>query len=240
MADFLAAISNTVTGSDRFWFRGHHDVSFSLTPSALRYPELSDRTKALDLMADFKRIAAIKLQRPPAPNQELEWALIAQHHGLPTRLLDWTESATTALYFACLQDATDGIVFILNPVDLNRLTDPKKPRVLDPQHDSDLISGYLKMSGQERPNGRLPVAINPVWNSERLMMQKGVFTLHGNRFSLDKGNVPSLVGIPILRQAKQQLLSELERIGVDEMTLFPELEHSCIHLRRRAGPEDCK
>jgi hypothetical protein len=240
LADFLAAISNAVTGNDRFWFRGHHDVAFSLTPSALRYTEFSDRTKALALMADFKRIAAMKLQRPPAPDQELEWALIAQHHGLPTRLLDWTESATTALYFACLQDATDGIVFILNPVDLNRLTDQKKPRVLDPQHDSDLIITYLKMTGKDRPNGRLPVAINPVWNSERLMMQKGVFTLHGNHFSLDNGKVPSLVALPILREAKLQLRSELERIGVDEMTLFPELEHSCIHLKRRAGLEICK
>ncbi len=183
LADFLAAINNAVTGNDRFWFRGHHDVTFSLTPSALRYSKFSDRTKALALMDDFKRIAAIKLPRPPAPNQELEWALIAQHHGLPTRLLDWTESATTALYFACIEDAQDGVVFILNPVDLNRLTDPKKPRVLDPQHDSDLIVSYLKMSGKDRPNGRLPVAINPVWNSERLMIQKGVFTLHGSRFA---------------------------------------------------------
>jgi hypothetical protein len=240
LADFLAAISNAVTGNDRFWFRGHHDVTFSLTPSALRYSEFSNRTKALALMADFKRIATIKLPRPPAPSQELDWALIAQHHGLPTRLLDWTESATTALYFACLQDAKDGIVFILNPVDLNRLSDPKKPRVLDPQRDSHLIVSYLKMSGKDHPNGRLPVAINPVWNSDRVMMQKGVFTLHGNRFSLDKGKIPSLVGIPILREAKRQVRSELERIGVDELTLFPELEHSCIHLKRRAGLEQCK
>jgi len=240
LADFLAAISNSVTGNDRFWFRGHHDVTFSLTPSALRYSEFSDRTKALTLMADFKRIAAIKLQRPPASNQELEWALIAQHHGLPTRLLDWTESATTALYFACLRDTEDGIAFILNPVDLNRLTDSKRPRVLDPQHDSELIASYLTMDGRNRPSGRLPVAINPVWNSERLMMQKGVFTLHGHRFSLDNGGVPSLVGIPILREVKRQLRSELERIGVDEMTLFPELEHSCIHLKRRAGLENAK
>jgi hypothetical protein len=66
-------------------------------------------------------------------------------------------------------------------------------------------------------------------------MQKGVFTLHGGRFDLDGGGIPSLVAIPILREHKKRLHAELGRIGVDEMTLFPELEHSCAHLKRKAG-----
>jgi FRG domain len=240
LADYLGVISSAITTDERFWFRGHKDVTFSLTPSALRYSEFSDRTKALDLMANFKRVAAIKLPRPPNVDNDLEWALIAQHYGLPTRLLDWTESGTTALYFACLADDRDGMVFILNPVALNRLSYPGKPRVLDPQHDRDLIISYLRMGGKHVHGGRLPVAMHPVWNSERLMIQKGVFTLHGSRFDLDGAKVPSLVAIPILREYKRKLLSELERIGVDEMTLFPELEHLCAHLTRRAGLERYK
>lgn len=47
--------------------------------------------------------------------------------------------------------------------------------------------------------------------------------------------VPSLVGVPILSEHKNKLRKELQRIGVDEMTLFPELEHSCAHLKRRCG-----
>jgi hypothetical protein len=237
LADFLAVISSTISTDDRYWFRGHEDLTFGLIPSALRYPEFARRAKALELMAEFKRVAAIKLPRPPAPSNELEWALIAQHHGLPTRLLDWTESATTALYFACKKEDRDGTIFILNPVSLNRLSYPGKPRVLDPQQDIATITTYLRMSGKHVRGGRSPVAINPVWNSERLMIQRGVFTLHGNKFDLE--GVPSLAAILILREYKLRLRSELERIGVDEMTLFPELEHVSAHLKRRAGLEHC-
>lgn len=237
LAEFLAVISSAIAANERFWFRGHDDVTYSLTPSALRYSALSNRQKALALMADFKRIAELKLRRVPAPEKELEWALIAQHYGLPTRLLDWTESATTALYFACLKEDCDGLVFLLNPIDLNRLSYPLKPRVLDPERDSATISSYLGMGPQAAKNGRNPVAIYPVWNSERIIMQRGVFTLHGKVFSLDGGGISSLTAVPILKEFKSRLRDELQRIGVDEMTLFPELEHSCLHLKHREGLE---
>jgi FRG domain len=235
LSEYVEVISSTVSGTERFWFRGHEETSYSLTPTALRYRKREDRRLALDLMADFKRIAEIKLSRPPAPNDELKWAQIGQHYGLPTRLLDWTESATTALYFACLKTDFDGIVFVLNPVALNRLSHRLSPNILDPQRDEQIILRYLRSGPQEAARGRFPVAINPVWNSERLINQKGVFTLHGSRFTLDKGRVPSLAALLIPKESKRELLSQLQRVGVDEMTLFPELEHSCRHLLRTCG-----
>jgi len=235
LADYFAVVSSTVSGNRRFWFRGHEEPGFHLTPSALRYSKAADRKTALELMSEFKRVAEIKLDRPPRPENELMWAQIAQHYGLPTRLLDWTESATTALYFACLKASFDGIVYVLNPIALNRLGKPPKPSVLDPLSDGKLILRYLRKGPREAKHGNYPLAINPVWNSDRLVIQKGVFTLHGNRFSLDKGGVPSLVAVLILKEFKPQLLLELQRVGVDEMTLFPELEHACEHLKRRCG-----
>ena len=246
LAAYFEAIAGQIrSDSDMFWFRGHSECNWSLTPGALRPKTDAGRQAGLDLISDFKRIAEAKLPRVPEINDEFKWAQIAQHYGLPTRLLDWTESATTALYFACLKPASDGLVFLLNPAELNRLGDPSEPRILDPQTDRKLVLAFLNAGSREPKKRKYPVAVNPVWNSERIIVQRGTFTLHGTLFSLDraldkadKDGVPSLVAVPILKESKPRLRSELRRVGVDEMTLFPELEHSCRHLTMCRGLMD--
>ena len=235
LADYISVISASITSKDVFWFRGHESVKWTLIPSALRYGSEGDRTRALKLLSEFKRVAEIKISRPPGPKEELKWVQLAQHYGLPTRLLDWTESATIALYFACLKTSLDGVVFMLNPVDLNKLSYPKKPWIFDSQSDGSIIKKYLSLSGKQSKRGPGTIAVNPTWNSDRLMLQKSVFTLHGARFDLDKDQAPSLVAVPILTESKPSLREALGRVGVDESSIFPELEHTCNFLKRRAN-----
>lgn len=235
LADYISVISASITSKDVFWFRGHENVNWTLIPSALRYPRAQERTRALKLLSEFKRVAEIKIPRPPGPQEELKWVQLAQHYGLPTRLLDWTESATIALYFACLKTSLDGVIFMLNPVDLNKLSYPSRPRIFDTQSDGSVIKRYLSLSGSQSKRGPGTIAVNPTWNSDRLMLQKSVFTLHGARFDLDKDQAPSLVAVPILRESKPSLREELGRVGVDESSIFPELEHTCNFLKRRAN-----
>jgi FRG domain len=235
LAKYFDAIGGVISGPEMFWFRGHPDCTRNLTPAALRGNTAEQRETALGLIADFKRIAEAKLARIPEPNDEFKWAQIAQHYGLPTRLLDWTESATTALYFACLKPSYDGLVFMLNPTELNRLGVLSEPRILDPQKDAQLILSFLRSGPRQSKRPKYPLAVNPVWSSERLIAQRGTFTLHGSLFSLDRARVSSLVAFPIFRECKSRLRSELRHVGVDEMTLFPELEHSCTHLKMVRG-----
>jgi len=230
-------VFNSVLGrKDVFWFRGQGDITWRLVPSALRYRNESERSRALGLLSDFKRFVELKLDRLPAPDDELKWIQLAQHYGLPTRLLDWTRNAAIALYFACLSPADkDGAVYVLNPVDLNREKDLERPRVFDPLSDYTVIEPYLGLGGGRTSRNMRTIAIHPIWNSERIMLQQGVFTLHGSPpFVLHAREAPSLVHVRIEAGRKERLLEELERVGVNEMAIFPEPEHLCRYLRESA------
>jgi hypothetical protein len=235
LSDFFAVFHSLLDPGKVFWFRGHSKLSYRLSPSALRYPSVDGRDKALSLVTEMKRFLEMKLPRPPAPDDELGWMQVAQHYGLPTRLLDWTQNAAVALFFAsCSNQQDDGLVAVINPIELNQAVDSRLPRVFTFQKDSSLIKPYLKMDGRGSTNGRRTIAINPTWNTERIAMQQGAFTLHGKRFEIDRSQASSLIYVPILSEFKAALLSELERVGIGEMFIFPEPEHVCAHLLRSA------
>jgi hypothetical protein len=219
---------------DQFWFRGHEDIEWELCPSALRYDASATRTRAILSLSEFRRIQEYRLTKPPAPKETFKWLQVAQHYGHPTRLLDWTQSLATALYFACNDVRTDGMVYALNPRDLNRLSLPRSGvDILDPDEHDNILQKYFLLGGGERKRGLKTVAVKPAWNSERIILQQGMFTLHGEIFALDKTQAPSLIGVPILSAIKHQLRHELERVGVAEMFMFPEPEHVCNYLKRR-------
>ncbi len=240
LGSYFDVLSSSLKKDETFWFRGNANLTWKLTPSALRHRTPPERKKALDLLSDFKRFSEMKIPNIPAKADEFKWVQLAQHYGLPTRLLDWTRNAAIALYFACQQyidgggNEKDGAVFLLNPINLNRASFPKDARIFEPHKDSELIEKYLDLDGEQIPKGLKAIAINPIWNSERIMLQQGVFTLHGSRyFTLTNKHESSLVYLKIEREVKMELLDELERIGVNEMSIFPEAEHMCHYLKWR-------
>ena len=67
-------------------------------------------------------------------------------------------------------------------------------------------------------------------------MQQGTFTLHGSAsFELTGSEVPSMCYLPILAAHKPNLLQELERMGIFEMSIFPEPDHICNYLKRHSN-----
>lgn len=237
LGEFFAVFHSLLAPRTDFWFRGHASLRFKLTPSALRFPDAAMRTKALLLIADMRRYLEMKLPRPPGGDDVLGWTQVAQHYGLPTRLLDWTRNAAVALFFACSSHHDqDGLVVVLNPVELNQSVEPRDPRIFNLERDADTIRPYFALDGRLNPRGRRTIAIDPAWNTERIALQQGAFTLHGSRaFDLNRHQASSLSYVPILKEHKLDLLHELERVGIGEMFIFPEPEHVCSHLRRTAG-----
>ncbi len=233
----LESLESSRKPHERCWFRGHSDHRWKLVPSALRYGRVQKRNTALALYREFRRHAEDKME-PVSSHSKLddfEWMQRAQHYGLPTRLLDWTESEAVALYFACLRTDVDGLVCVINPSTLNRQAVPLQPRPLDPEQDEDILGEYMKLSGATNRGGLGTVAVIPAWNNPRIRAQHGTFTLHGSRkLSLDTRDSPSLLYVPIRRKYKCRLLADLNRMNWNEMSLFPEPDKICRHLRQVA------
>jgi len=233
----MDTLAYTLDINQTFWFRGHSSKNWSLTPSALRYDNNYKRKQALELVSQLKRYLPFKLSRLPDPEDELDWMQVAQHYGIPTRLLDWTQNAAVALYFACRdQQNDDGLIITINPLELNAAVTPTDVRIFNSERDITIIRKYYSLGPMSDLAGEPTIAIHPTWNTERILLQQGFFTLHGSRrFTLDRSQATSIVCYPVLHEHKQSLLQELARVGVGEMFIFPEPEHVCSHLKRIAN-----
>lgn len=103
------------------WFRGEpKDIATPLLPRLFRI-ENGRKHDELKLLHHF-RMKAPSLGLPYIPPRDYvdQWLFLAQHVGLPTRLLDWTEGLLIALHFSLYTYQNGAIVWMLNPDELNR------------------------------------------------------------------------------------------------------------------------
>jgi hypothetical protein len=223
------------------WFRGHEDKKWKLAPSIFRdgWDEFEfPLTKRFRLLAPGFGVEI--------PKRHLdEWLFLMQHNRAPTRLLDWTESLNTAIFFACLDSIEkrdrdkDGVVYALNPIFLNKQQDIKS-RDFPPTWIQGRVLQTIKFAfgtADERVKGKkivpleLPVAIFPSTVHGRMRSQKSCFTLHGtdksglseifSRFGWSK---KMLVKYVISKDNKRRLVSELALAGTTFSTVYPDLE----------------
>jgi hypothetical protein len=249
LGNFIKAVHSivddwTLPGADWYpmlWFRGHGDANWTLEPGQYRLPPPGDSVGAdwyneRTLLSEFKFRAPLYLPFPP-PQTDWEWLFVMQHYGLPTRLLDWTESSLIALYFALRDNAgrSDAVVWVLNPWWLNKqsLGEFEIPHA----GDARLNDWAPEISGERPVHGVLPVAIKPLQASPRIRSQKGFFTIHGTEhLTLDRiaSSVEASGGLrrlTIPRRRVADMKRDLSMAGITETTIFPELEGLCREIK---------
>lgn len=217
--EFLEIIFNFENQHISQWFfRGHSNEDYKLIPSLFRnnindtYAKWEDVEKYL--VSEFKREALPYLNI--IPETENDWLALAQHHGLPTRLLDWSTSPLIALYFAVkeLQNIKAN-VWAFGVVSTNNCWSR-----------SSIIA--------QKINTALPNDIVfPKHISPRITNQLGCFTLHpfpsttNNQVkSYDEiySNCNSLFKIEIDATHKEKILNQLYIMGIHENFIYPSLD----------------
>jgi FRG domain len=225
------------TPSRTVWFRGQENEEWKLLPSLIRPPNRS--VKEIVYLKRFKQHAAPFLEQVPL--HEWDWLFLMQHYEVPTRLLDWSESALVGLYFALVEPKKTsgknkpGAVWCLYPNELNMISklDMNPPEDIPCFGDDVLLEKYLpsRVIGVTTADSN-PVALVAPRQFKRLYAQQGVFTLfHRNATPIEQlGDQRHIRKIVIPVAAKARLRRELAYLRVDELALFPELDKVGRHV----------
>lgn len=188
-----------------------------------------------------------------AEDSEWEALSVAQHNGLPTRLLDWSISPLVAAHFATSERKhfdKDGVVWC---VDVIRLRDKFMPSLLSAPlktapaavYDVRLLTGVVpRLHDFDSIAGDTCMFFEPPSIDARIANQTGILSAingpassHHAYFAAQSLTDPKLVKkIVISKSAKSQIRDMLDQNNVNERMLFPGLPGLCDWLRRYYGP----
>lgn len=213
-------------------FRGQSKFEWELLPSIARIDHTSLEANYQNgwegvethLLTTFKQHAVRYMHKEP--KDKLEWMIQAQHHGVPTRLLDWSSNPLKALYFAVENsnhDYSNGSVYLLSPSSWSATPD-----------------------GVNVESTTTMKAFYPVNVNERVVAQEGCFTLFPQSKSFTnfkpmnhgfspEPDIVNISKISVAKAAKPDIRKQLDKLGINDLSMFPDLDGISKSIRRRFG-----
>ncbi|MFZ0934246.1 MAG: FRG domain-containing protein [Bryobacteraceae bacterium] len=190
--------------------------NFGVTPEA--WPLQEER-----ILRIFKRKAHQFLPRPPEWDDDFEWLALMQHHGAPTRLIDFTWSPYVAAFFALEHALAEGVVWAMNParIDSSRA---RKPVRTDLRAEGSFRRHFLQ------GHHRFIWMGEPHTMNRRLIAQSGTFAVPGvlnmpiDEILSDADQENILAKFVLSHSMREVALRELYRMNITYATLFPDLD----------------
>lgn len=227
------------SGCDMPFFRGHEDTKWHLLCGLSRLAYSDAKVQDLEniIYYDFVSLGGGLLGK-----QADSWKVLftMQHHGLPTRLLDWSTTFAAALYFALRRYVSFPdlsiitslpCVWILDPFELNRIGQDY-PAIMSPYTDFDTT--YHEYLVEESMSfGADVLAISPPQQMPRQSAQRSVFTLHADLsrpLNAIAAGATKKFEIPI--DCIEPAIRFLKLAGINEFSVFPDLDGLARHLKK--------
>ncbi|MGF1700855.1 FRG domain-containing protein [Photobacterium makurazakiensis] len=219
LTKYLTVIDEISQSGELVLFRGQPNKRKSLLPSIARESENVNSISKEKEMLDY----LYRLGRNKFETQEMDyWGLLseAHHHGLKTRLLDWSSNPLVALWFACQTPGFQPHVYVLKA---------------DERQKVDFASDPFEQTETK-------VFLPPV-SFPRVKAQSNWYSIHpslndhasGQRFTPFENEITNndeMYEIPILPEMKEQLLKDLDKCGVNERLIYPDLTGLCLHINK--------
>jgi len=208
-----------------FAFRGQASEAWSLTPSYDR--QFSDPSKAVKLIDYYKHYSAFDDHDMDGSQRDIFLVAHAQHSGVPTRLLDWSESPYVGMFFAFSE-------YISN---------------LANSSDATVAIWALNLSSNlwQEENGVKLVRLSSTKGNLRIRNQEGLFTLLSTpQHSLEsyvaqfeEQEIPPLIKAIVPANNAAVALSELDAMKINPSTMFPDTEGYARASVQRFKLESC-
>ncbi len=233
-----------------FAFRGLSDASYDLKTSLIRLGHAPDVTQRLEpvILRNFQKYA----HRNTGQNDSIwNWLAIAAHHGLPTRLLDWTNSPHIAMHFATIELTRydkDGVIWCADqhqirrqylPVALRHALERESAAVFTVDilyRLADSLEAFDHLS-------QIPFVIflEPPALDERIVNQFALFSMMSsptarlNDWMMQHPDTFRRIIIPA--ELKWEVRDKLDQMNITERILFPGLDGLSNWLRRYYSPK---